>query len=123
MVACCENKTRILPYGHIMTRVFKAFGIDLTLEDEVVDSSPYNTYNDMSMEQMKFEKDIDGSCVHSMDFGEKDGHQLVDDDKDTECDMTDVELNILPLHTNNSQTDVPPSVDEIGLTPNLSIYT
>ena len=37
MVACCESKTRILPYGLIMTRVFKVFGIDLTLEAGVED--------------------------------------------------------------------------------------
>ena len=29
--------------------------------------------------------------------------------------MTDVELNIHPLHTNNSQTDVPTSSNETGL--------
>ena len=58
MVACCESKTRILPYGHIMTREFKTFGIDLTFEDEVEEPSPYDTYNGMSMGRMKFEKGL-----------------------------------------------------------------
>ena len=49
MVACCESKTRILPYGCIMTKVFKEFGIEFTLDDEVDEPSPYHTYNDMSM--------------------------------------------------------------------------
>ena len=47
MVTSCESKTRILPYGSIMTKVFKAFGIDLTLEDEVDEPSSYDTYNGM----------------------------------------------------------------------------
>ena len=49
MAACCESKTRILPYGCIMTKVFKAFSIEFTLDDEVDEPSPYDTYNDMSM--------------------------------------------------------------------------
>ena len=81
MVACCERKTSILPYGRIMIIVFKAFGIDLTLEDEVVESSPYETYNGISMGWMKFEKAADS---------------------DSERDMVDIELNIPPLKTNNS---------------------
>ena len=61
IVACCESKTRILQYGRIMTRVFKAFDIDSTLEDEVEEPSPYDTYNGMSMGRMKFEKTSNGS--------------------------------------------------------------
>ena len=63
MAACGESKTLILPYGHIMTRVFKAFGIEFTLDDEVDESSPYDTYNDMSMGRVKFQKATDGSWV------------------------------------------------------------
>ena len=72
MVICCESTTRILPYGHIMTKIFKAFGIDLTLEDEVEEQSPYDTYNGMSMGRMKFEKVVKGSWVHPMEFGAED---------------------------------------------------
>ena len=82
MVECCESKTRILPYGPIMTKVFKAFGINLTLEDEVEEPLPYDIYNGMSMGQMKFKKAADGSWVHPMEFGARDGHQGVDDDSD-----------------------------------------
>ena len=57
-----------------MTRVFKAFCIDLTLDDEGEEPSPYDTYNGMSMGRMKFEKAIAGSWVHPMEFGAKDGH-------------------------------------------------
>ena len=74
-----------------MTRVFKAFGINLTLEDEVEEPSPYDTYNGMSMGWMKFEKADDGSWVHPLEFGAKDGHQHVDDNSDPKHDMTDIE--------------------------------
>ena len=49
MTVCCERKTCILPYGCIMTKVFEAFDIEFTLDDEVDEPSPYDTYNDMSM--------------------------------------------------------------------------
>ena len=49
MAACCESKTCILPYERTMIRVFKAFGIEFTLDDEVNEPSPYDTYNDMSI--------------------------------------------------------------------------
>ena len=52
IVTCCESKTHILPYGRIMTKVFKAFGIEFTHDDEINESSPYDTYNDMSMGRM-----------------------------------------------------------------------
>ena len=37
-----------------------------------------------------------------MEFGVEYGHQHVDDDSDPKRDMTDIELNIPPLQTNNS---------------------
>ena len=82
MTTCCERKTRILPYGRIMTKVFKAFGIEFTLDDEVDEPSPYDTYNDMSMGRMKFEKIVDGSWVSLIDD--------VDDEEDIELDMANV---------------------------------
>ena len=54
------------------------------------------------MGQMKFEKVVDGSWVHSVEFGVEDGHQHVDDDSETERAMTYIELNIPALQTNNS---------------------
>ena len=93
MAACCESKTRILPCERIMTKLFKAFGIEFTLDDEVDEPSPYDTYNDMSIGHMKFKKAADGSWV-----------RLIDDEEDTECDMADVGLNTPPLHTYNKET-------------------
>ena len=102
LVACCERKTHILSYGLIMTRLFKQFGINLALEVEAEEPSPYDTYNGMSMGRMKFEKVADGSWVHPVEFEAKDDHQHVDDDSDPERDMIDIEINIPPLQTNNS---------------------
>ena len=65
---CCESKTRILPYGRIITKVFKAFGNEFNLDDEI--------NNDMSMGRMKFEKVVDGSWVRPID-------DVVDDEEDT----------------------------------------
>ena len=48
MAACCQNNTLILPCWCIMTKVLRAFGIDLTLESNVEDPSPYDAYNDQS---------------------------------------------------------------------------
>ena len=108
MVVSCENKTRILPYGRNMTKVFKEFGIEFTLDDEVDEPSPYDTYNDMAMGRMKFEKAFDGSWVHSID-------DVVDDEEDIERDMADVRLNTPPLHTYNEETYALTSGDETCL--------
>ena len=104
MIGCCESKTGILPYGRIMTKVFKAFGMEFTLDDEVNEPSPYNTYNDMSMGRMKFEKATDCSWVRPIDYEE-----------DTKRDMADVGLNTPPLHTNNKRIYVQTFGDETCL--------
>ena len=44
-----------------MSKVFKEFGIEFNLDDEVDDPSPYDTYNDLSLGLMKFKKAVDGS--------------------------------------------------------------
>ena len=61
MIACCESTTRVLPNGHFLTRVFKDVGIDLSRETDFEVLNTYNTYDDQSMERMKFEKALDGS--------------------------------------------------------------
>ena len=108
MAACCESKTHILPYVCIMTKVFKAFGIEFTLDNEVDESSPYNTYNDMSIGQMNFKKATDGSWVRLID-------NVVDDEEDTERDMADVRLNTPPLHKYKEETDALTYGDETSL--------
>ena len=61
MISCCKSTTRVLPYGRFLTRVFKDVGIDLSRETDFEASSIYDTYDEQSLGQMKFEKAPDGS--------------------------------------------------------------
>ena len=63
MISCYESMTRVLLYGRFLTRVFKTVGIDLSKEKDFEAPSAYDTYDDLSMGQMKFEKAPDGSWV------------------------------------------------------------
>ena len=67
MIACCESKTRVLSYGHFLTRVFKDVGINLSKEMDFEAFNTYDTYDDQSMGMMKFEKDLDGSWVRKVE--------------------------------------------------------
>ena len=63
MISCCESTTRILPYGHLLTRVFKDVGVDLSRERNFKAPSIYDTYDEQSLGRMKFEKTLDGSWL------------------------------------------------------------
>ena len=49
MISCCESKTRVLPYGCFLTRVFKDVGVDLSKETNFEAPSIYDMYDDLSM--------------------------------------------------------------------------
>ena len=63
MISCCESTTRILPYDHFLTKVFKDVDVDLKREMDFEAPNTYDTYDDQSMGRMKFEKALDGSWV------------------------------------------------------------
>ena len=63
MISFCESTTRVLPYGRFLTRVFKDVGVDLSRETDFEAPNVYDTYDDLSMGRMKFEKAPDGSWV------------------------------------------------------------
>ena len=63
MIACCESTTRVLPYGHFLSQVFKDASIDLSRETNFEDPSTYDTYDDQSMGRMKFEKTLNGFWI------------------------------------------------------------
>ena len=63
MISCCESTTRILPYDHFLTKVFKDVDVDLNKEMEFEAPSTFDTYDDQSMGRMKFEKTLNGSWV------------------------------------------------------------
>ena len=63
MIACYESKTRVFPYRHFLSLVFKEVGIDLSKKTDFEVPSIYDIYNDQSMGMMKFEKAEDGSWI------------------------------------------------------------
>ena len=63
MIACYESRTRVFPYRHFLSLVFKEVDIDLSKETDFEVPSIYEIYNDQSMGMMKFEKAKDGSWI------------------------------------------------------------
>ena len=63
MISCCESSTHVLPYGRFLTRAFKDVKVDLGRETYFEASSIYDTYDEQSLGQMKFEKASDGSWI------------------------------------------------------------
>ena len=61
MTVCCKSTTRVLPYGHFLTKVFKDFGVDLSRDTDFEAPNTYDIYDDQSMGKMKFEKAPDSS--------------------------------------------------------------
>ena len=61
MISCCESKTRVLPYGRFLTRVFKDAEVDLSQETDFEAPTTYDTYDEQFLGRMKFEKAPDGS--------------------------------------------------------------
>lgn len=61
MMACCESKSKVLPYGHFLTRIFKKFGVALMGEKDI--QMVYDTYNSKSMDMMHFDRLPDGLWV------------------------------------------------------------
>ena len=61
MISSCESTTRVLPYGRFLTQVFKDVGVDLSRVIDFEAPNIYDTYNEQSLEWMKFEKSLNGS--------------------------------------------------------------
>ena len=63
MISYVESTTRVLPYGRFLTRVFKDVGVNLSRETNFEALTSYDTYDEQSLGQIKFEKALDGSWV------------------------------------------------------------
>ena len=61
IISCCESTTQVLPYGCFFTRVLKDVGVDLSKETHFEALIIYDTYDEQSLGQMKFEKAPNGS--------------------------------------------------------------
>ena len=67
MISCCESTTRVFPYNRFLTRMFNDASTDLSRETDSEAPNAYDTYDDLSMGWMKFEKAPDGSWVKRAD--------------------------------------------------------
>ena len=67
MISCCESMTLALPYDHFLTKVFKDVGVDLSRETDFEALTLYDTYDEQSLKQMKFEKAPDGSWIRRVE--------------------------------------------------------
>ena len=61
MISCIESMTRVLPYDHFLTQVFKDARVDLSKETDFEPPTSYDTYDEQSLGHMKFEKAPDDS--------------------------------------------------------------
>ncbi|RVW98685.1 Retrovirus-related Pol polyprotein from transposon RE1 [Vitis vinifera] len=86
MMSCCENTTRVLPYGRFLTRVFKDAGVDLSRETEFEAPSIYDTYDEHSLGRMKLEKAPDGSWVRKAERQAR-GHDQLHPGRGPELDI------------------------------------
>ena len=117
MISGCESTTLILPYGRLFTRVFKDVGIDLSREIDFEASNAYDTYDDQSMGQMKFEKALDGSWVRKVERaptqaqGQGQGHPEVKE----EAKILEMEGGVDPkigFQQREPELDIPPLQSE-----------
>ena len=67
MIACCQSTTRVIPYDHFLTRVFKDVDVDLSRETDFETPNTYDTHDDQSIGRMKFDKALNGSWVRKVE--------------------------------------------------------
>ena len=95
MISCCESTTRVLPDGCFLTPVYKEADVDLSRETNFEAPSAYDTYDDQSMGQMKFEKATNGSWVRKAERplaqarGQGQVHPRVDEEAELEGGVDD----------------------------------
>ena len=67
MIACCESKTQVLPYGWFLTKVSKEFGFYLSSETNIENVCMYDMYKESTMGRMKFVKSDDDEWIRMGD--------------------------------------------------------
>ena len=63
MIANCRKMGCILPYGHLLTKVFQAFGIDLNIEPDVERPKSTDIIKSIILARMRIFKDKNGRWV------------------------------------------------------------
>ncbi|KAL6348531.1 hypothetical protein AAG906_013151 [Vitis piasezkii] len=125
MISCCESKTRVFPCGRFLTRVFKDVGVDLSRETNFEAPTTYDTYDEQSLGQMKFEKTPNGSWIKraerppAQDQGQ--GQMHPGDEEEAEIrEIEGSEFDIPPLQTEGAQFEASfpePMISESAYTP------
>ncbi|KAL6329392.1 hypothetical protein AAG906_017707 [Vitis piasezkii] len=109
MIACCENSTRVFPYGCFLTRVFKDAGVHLSRKQDFEAPSSYDTYDEQSLGWMKFEKAPDGSWIRraKQPVPQPRGHGKVHPAvEERDFDHREPEFDIPPLQSEGGQFEV-----------------
>ncbi|RVW62828.1 Retrovirus-related Pol polyprotein from transposon RE1 [Vitis vinifera] len=109
MMSCCESTTRVLPYGHFLTRVFKDAGVDLSRETEFEAPSIYDTYDEHSLGCMKLKKAPDGSLVRKAERQAR-GHDQLHPGVEEEEEIREMEDGLDPqrdLEQRRPELDIP----------------
>ena len=123
IISCCESTTHVLPYGCFLTKVFKDVDVNLSKETDFETPNAYNTCDDQSMGQMKFEKASNGSWVRRAERaptqaqGQGQAHPEVENETDTRemeggvdpqsgYQQREPELDIPPLQSEGVQFEV-----------------
>ena len=60
MIANCKKTEHILPYGCLLTKVFEAFWIDLSVEQDVERPKSTDIINTITLARMRIAKDKNG---------------------------------------------------------------
>ena len=120
MISYCESKTRVLPYGRFLTRVFKDVEVDLSRETDFEAPTTYDTYDEQSLGRMKFEKAPDGSWIRrakrppAQDRGQEQMHP--GDEEETEIREMDGGLDPLKdFEQSRPEFDIPPPLQTEGV--------
>ena len=122
MIACCESTTRVLPYDHFLSQVFKDADIDLSKEMDFEAPNTYDTYDDQSMGQMKFEKTLDGSWIRKVERAQPQGQGQTHLGVEKESEIKEMEDGVHPQGGLNPQSghqqrgpklDIPPIQTEV----------
>ncbi|WJZ98892.1 hypothetical protein VitviT2T_017383 [Vitis vinifera] len=114
MISCCESKTRVLPYGRFLTRVFKDAGVDLSRETDLETPSTYDTYDEQSLGRMKFEKAPDGSWIRRAERPppQEQGQGQMHHVDEEEAEIREMEGGLDPqrdFEQSMPECDIPPS--------------
>ncbi|WKA09103.1 hypothetical protein VitviT2T_026781 [Vitis vinifera] len=120
MISCCDSKTRVLPYGRFLTRVFKDVGVDLSRETDFEALTTYDTYDEQSLGRMKFEKAPDSSWIRRAErpLVQDRGQGQMHPGDEEEAEIREMEGGLDPqrdFEQSGPECDIPPPLQTEGV--------